>query len=132
MFDLVADVEKYPEFLPWCVALRVLQRGEQDRAETLTAEMVVAYKVFREKFRSSVSLARGNYEINVEYLNGPFRNLHNRWNFQDLPEGGSEIDFVIEFEFKNFLLQATAQAVFDKAFARMSEAFVTRADEVYG
>ncbi|WP_428409654.1 type II toxin-antitoxin system RatA family toxin [Hyphococcus sp.] len=128
MFALVADVEKYPEFLPWCAALRVIERSEN----ALTADMVVAYSVFREHFRTRVTMDRVNKSIDVAYVNGPFRNLENRWRFTDKAEGGSVIDFEIEFEFKNFLLQATAQAVFDKAFARMSEAFVKRAEDVYG
>jgi len=132
MFDLVADVEKYPAFIPWCIALRVLETGVADGQGTLTADMIVAYKVFREKFRSRVILDRENKTIDASYLDGPFRSLENHWRFTGQPEGGSVIDFEIDFEFKNFLLQATAQAVFDKAFARMSEAFVKRADEVYG
>ena len=132
MFDLVADVEKYPEFIPWCIALRVLKKDIAAGNGALTADMVVAYKVFREKFKSQVSLDRANHAIDVTYLDGPFRNLENRWRFTDQTGGGSIVDFEIDFEFKNFLLQATAQAVFDKAFARMSEAFVKRADEVYG
>ncbi len=130
MFALVADVERYPEFLPWCVGLRIIE--ENQKAGTLTADMIVAYKVFRERFRSRVRLDPENRRIEAAYVDGPFRNLENRWRFTDKPEGGSVIDFEIAFEFKNFLLQATAQAVFDKAFSRMSEAFVKRADEVYG
>lgn len=132
MFDLVADVEKYPEFLPWCVALRVLQNSAVDGQGGLKAEMIVAYKVFRERFRSKVLLDRAAGTIDAEYMNGPFRSLQNHWRFTDKPEGGSVIDFEIAFEFKNFVLQATAHTVFEKAFARMSEAFVKRADEVYG
>ncbi len=129
MFALVADVEKYPEFLPWCTALRIV---EKDHAGgTLTADMVVAYKVFRERFRSRVHLDRDERRIEAAYIDGPFRNLENRWRFTDKPDGGSVIDFEIAFEFKNILLQATAQAVFDKVFSRMSEAFVKRAEEVY-
>lgn len=130
MFALVADVERYPEFLPWCVGLRIID--EDKNAGTLTADMIVAYKVFRERFRSRVQLDHKRKHIEAAYVDGPFRNLENRWRFTDKPEGGSVIDFEIAFEFKNFLLQATAQAVFDKAFSRMSEAFVKRADEVYG
>jgi coenzyme Q-binding protein COQ10 len=130
MFALVADVERYPEFLPWCVGLRIIERD--DAARTITADMIVAYKVFRERFRSRVKLDPRSKRIEAAYVDGPFRNLENRWRFTDKPEGGSTIDFEIAFEFKNFLLQATAQAVFDKAFSRMSEAFVKRADEVYG
>ncbi len=132
MFDLVADVEKYPEFIPWCVALRIIKSNVVQGQGTLSADMIVAYKVFREKFRSKVSLDRKNGAIDVEYQDGPFRSLQNKWRFIDHPEGGSVIDFHIDFEFRNFLLQATAHAVFDKAFARMSEAFVKRADVVYG
>jgi len=128
MYRLVADVEKYPEFLPWCVALRVIERNPRG----LTADMVVAYKVFRERFRSKVVLDPENKRIEAHYVDGPFRNLENRWTFSDLGNGGSVVDFEIAFEFKNFLLQATAQTVFDKAFARMSDAFVKRASEVYG
>jgi coenzyme Q-binding protein COQ10 len=128
MYDLVADVERYPEFLPWCAALRVVERREN----ALTADMVVAYSVFRERFRSKVKFEPDALRIEAAYVDGPFRNLENRWRFTDKPEGGSVIDFEIAFEFRNFLLQATAQAVFDKAFARMSDAFVKRADEVYG
>lgn len=132
MFDLVADVEKYPAFLPWCTALRIVERDVSDGQGTLSADMIVAYRVFRERFRSKVVLDRANGRIEAGYMDGPFRNLQNRWRFTDKPEGGSIIDFEIDFEFKSFLMQAAAQTVFDKAFSRMSEAFVVRADEIYG
>jgi coenzyme Q-binding protein COQ10 len=132
MFNLVSDVERYPEFLPWCVALRIVDRKTLERGELATADMVVAYKVFRERFRSIVKLDRGNQRIDVEYVDGPFRSLKNEWAFRDIGQGGSEVDFAIEFEFRSVLLQATAQAVFEKAFLRMSEAFVERARVVYG
>jgi coenzyme Q-binding protein COQ10 len=128
MFALVADVERYPEFIPWCVALRIIDRGEG----TLLADMVVAYKVFRERFRSRVTLDPSGGRITATYVDGPFRTLRNEWAFKDRPEGGSTIDFLIDFEFRNFILQATAQQVFDKAFARMADAFVGRAVKVYG
>lgn len=128
MFALVADVERYPEFIPWCVALRVVERGEG----TLFADMVVAYKVFRERFRSRVTLDHDAGRITAEYVDGPFRTLRNEWSFRDRPEGGSTIDFLIDFEFRNFILQATAQTVFDKAFAKMADAFIARATAVYG
>lgn len=132
MFDLVGDVERYPEFLPWCVALRVIDRRPLESGELATADMVVAYKVFRERFRSIVRLDRGGRRIEVDYVDGPFRSLKNEWAFLDIEQGGSEVDFAIEFEFRSVLLQATAQAVFEKAFLRMSEAFVDRARVVYG
>lgn len=128
MFALVADVERYPDFIPWCVALRVVERGEG----TLLADMVVAYKVFRERFRSRVTLDRDARRITATYVDGPFRTLRNEWSFRDREGGGSTIDFLIDFEFRNFILQATAQQVFDKAFARMADAFVARAKAVYG
>lgn len=131
MFDLVADVGKYPEFIPWCIALRILSKNVSAGQGELTADMIVAYKVFREKFKSHVTFDRDNQAIDVTYLDGPFRSLENHWHFTDQPGGGSIIYFEIEFEFKNILLQATAQTVFDKAFARMSDAFVKRADDIY-
>ena len=133
MFDLVADVDQYPDFLPWCAALRVVEReaGEDGRG-TVVADMVVAYRMFRERFRSRVALDRPARAIDVAYVSGPFRELGNRWRFRDLPEGGSVVDFEIDFELKNFFLQATAQAVFDAVFSRMSGAFIERAHVVYG
>jgi len=133
MFDLVGDVDRYPEFLPWCAALRVAERDiDADGRGMILADMVVAYRMFRERFRSRVALDRPARTIDVEYVSGPFRSLQNRWRFEDLPGGGSVIDFEIDFEFKNFFLQATAQAVFVKVFSRISSAFVARADAVYG
>lgn len=128
MFALVADVERYPDFIPWCVALRVVERAER----ILLADMVVAYRVFRERFRSRVTLDPAAGRIAAEYVDGPFRTLRNEWTFRDRVEGGSAIEFLIDFEFRNFLLQATAQTVFDKAFSRMADAFVARAQAVYG
>ena len=132
MFSLVADVERYPEFLPWCVALRIVERRADGDIEHLTCDMVVAYKVFREKFRSLVRLDRAARRIDVDYVDGPFRSLKNDWAFRDLAFGGSVVDFSIDFEFRSLLLQATAQTVFERAFLKMSEAFVERAHDVYG
>ena len=131
MYALVADIEKYPEFLPWCIALRTVKREEGEEGTVLHADMIVAYKVFRERFRTEVLLEPASHAIDTHYVDGPFRHLHNRWRFENQPEG-SKIHFFIEFEFNNILLQATARAVFEKAFARMTEAFVARAHEVYG
>ncbi len=131
MFDLVADIEKYPEFIPYCVALRVLDESVADGQGSITAEMIVAYRAFRERFKSRVALDRARMTIRADYVEGPFRKLHNIWRFTDV-EDGSEIDFTIEFEFRSFLMQGLAAAVFEKVFARMSDAFVKRAHEVYG
>ncbi|MFQ5562269.1 MAG: type II toxin-antitoxin system RatA family toxin [Parvularculaceae bacterium] len=132
MFDLVADVERYPEFLPWCVGLRVVKHDITNGSGTITTDMIVAYKMFREQFRTHDRFDREAKVIEVDYANGPFRHLHNVWRFEDREEGGSTVDFEISFEFRNVLLQATAKAVFEKAFARMSEAFIERANEIYG
>lgn len=132
MFALVADVERYPEFLPWCVALRIANRRREESVEFITADMIVSYKVFRERFRSLVRLDESSLRIDVDYVDGPFRSLTNAWAFADSPDGGSSVDFEIAFEFRSFLLQATAQTVFEKAFVKMSDAFVERASLVYG
>lgn len=132
MYALVADVERYPEFLPWCLALRVVSQSLHEGGGKLTADMVVAYKVFREKFRTEVLFDEVHKRIDTYYIDGPFKRLHNNWIFTDLPDGGSRVEFHIDFEFNNRILQATARAVFEKAFLRMSDAFVDRARTIYG
>lgn len=132
MYALVADVARYPEFLPWCVALRVIDRSAERGLEFLTCEMVVAYRVFRERFRSRVTLDPQSFRIEARYLDGPFRTLMNEWRFKDRDDGGSIVHFHIDFEFRSLILQATAQAVFERAFLKMSDAFVERARAVYG
>lgn len=137
MYELVADVEKYPQFLPWCAALRIASKTNNSEIFYITADMVVAYKVFREKFRSRIKLLPTEKMICVEYIDGPFKNLQNRWKFMDIGEkdrqdNGAQIDFEIEFEFRNVFLQKTAQSVFDRVFSRMSDAFIDRAHVLYG
>lgn len=132
MYDIVADVMKYPDFIPWCVGMRLKKNDVANGSGRLVADMLVQYKVFREKFRSEVALDKPAHTINVTYLDGPFRHLVNTWRFEEGEDGGSVIDFHIEFEFKNPLLQMTAMTVLDKAFARLSEAFVARAHALYG
>lgn len=131
MYALVADIERYPEFLPWCVALRVLSNESAPPLVYQTADMVVAYRVFRERFRTRVTLDAQGRRISARYVDGPFHSLTTDWRFQPLPRG-SRILFDISFEFRNILMQATARAVFERAFARMAEAFVERAGAVYG
>ncbi len=127
LFDLVADVESYPKFLPWCVACRINQRD----GNVIWADLVVGFKMLREKFTSKVTLERPG-RIDVEYLHGPFRYLNNHWTFTTLPEGGAEIDFYIDFEFRSRMLQGLMGAVFNEAVRRMVGAFVKRAHDVYG
>jgi coenzyme Q-binding protein COQ10 len=133
MFDLVADVERYPEFVPLCKALRVIRRvPEPEGVEILVAEMTVAYKLLRERFSCRVTLDRPNLQILVEYLDGPFSHMENRWEFHPLGEQSCEIVFFIAYEFRSRALGLLMGAVFDTAFRRFSAAFEKRADEVYG
>lgn len=132
MFALVADVERYPEFLPLCEDLRILRRVQSGEGiETLVASMTVGYKAIRESFTSRVTLDNPRLQINVEYVNGPFKYLENRWTFRPTPTG-SDIDFYINYEFKSFALGLLMGTVFDKAFRKFAEAFEERAEIIYG
>ncbi len=132
MFDLVADVERYPEFLPLCEALKVRRRSAaEDGTEVLLADMSVGYKAIRESFTSRVTLDRAGRRILVEYVEGPFRHLENRWTFE--PDGeGCRVGFAIDYEFRSRTLGLLMGAMFDKAFRRFAEAFEQRADRIYG
>ncbi len=132
MYDLVADISRYPEFIPWCEALRIRKQNVVDGQGEMIADMVVRYKFFLEKFQSRVELEPDDLTVSATYLKGPFENLENRWHFEDKPEGGSIINFTIDFQFKNRLLQAVAMEVFDRAFKKMSNAFLERAEDLYG
>lgn len=132
MFALVADVERYPEFLPMCEALTVRSRREGDGVTVLIADMTVGYKALRETFTSQVTLRPEQNRIDVKYLDGPFRYLENRWDFVEAPEGGSEIRFFIDYEFKSRILGAVMGSMFDRAFRMFAEAFEKRADTIYG
>jgi coenzyme Q-binding protein COQ10 len=132
MFDLVADVERYPEFVPLCRALRVRQRkSEPDGIEVLVADMTAAYKLISEKFASRVTLDRPHLHILVEYLDGPFSRLENRWTFRPAEEGSCEVEFFISYEFKSRMLAVLMGSMFDLAFRRFAAAFEQRADLVY-
>lgn len=128
MFDLVADVDKYKEFIPWCVGSRINKR---DGEGVFYADLVVGYKMFRERFSSKVILERPNH-LFIEYQRGPLKNLKNHWHFTPTADGGCTIDFSVEFEFKNRMLQGFAQMFFDKVIIRMVDAFEKRAIELYG
>ena len=132
MFDLVADVERYPEFVPLCRALKVRKRvPEPEGVEVLIADMTVAYKLVREAFTSRVTLDRPNLQILVEYLEGPFSHLENRWTFHPLGERSCEIEFFISYQFRNRALGLLMGAMFDAAFRRFAAAFERRADKIY-
>ncbi len=132
MFDLVADVERYPEFVPLCQSLKVRKRMQVDDKDVIIADMTVAYKMIRESFTSRVTLDRPNLEILVEYLEGPFRRLNNRWKFRLAGDRACDVDFFIAYEFRSRTLGMLMGAVFDAAFRRFSAAFERRADQVYG
>jgi coenzyme Q-binding protein COQ10 len=133
MFDLVADVERYPEFVPLCRALKIRQRIEEpEGVEILIADMTVAYKLVRETFTSRVTLDRPNLQILVEYLEGPFSHLENRWTFHPTGERACDVQFFISYEFKSRMLGVLMGSMFDIAFRRFAVAFERRADVVYG
>tara|TARA_A100001037_G_C15152911_1_gene640806 strand:+ start:6896 stop:7357 length:462 start_codon:yes stop_codon:yes gene_type:complete len=127
LFDLVADVGRYPEFLPWCVDARIRRREEN----LIVADLVIGYRMFRERFTSTVTLSRPN-RIDVSYSDGPFRYLNNHWIF--IPEGADSctIDFFVDFEFHSRVLQLMVERVFGEAVKVMVHAFERRADELFG
>lgn len=127
MFDLVADVARYDEFLPWVVATRVRSDSETE----MVADMLVGFKAIREKFTSRVDKSRPD-RLEVHYLDGPLRDLDNSWTFRPTEDGGCEIDFAVDFTFRNPVFEAIAGQYFDRAFRKMVEAFERRADDLYG
>ena len=133
MFDLVADVERYPEFVPLCHSLKVRQRTlKEDGTEVVVADMTVSFKLIRESFTSRVTLDRPNLKILVEYLRGPFSNLENRWTFEAISETDCDVGFFLSYEFKSRMLAMVMGTMFDAAFQRFAAAFEKRADVVYG
>ncbi len=132
MFALIADVERYPEFLPLCEDLRIIRRVQSgEGVETLVAIMRVGYKAIKESFTTRVTLDHPRLRIQAEYVDGPFKYLENRWSFHETP-GGCEVEFYINYEFKSFALSLLMGSMFDKAFRKFTEAFEQRADTIYG
>jgi coenzyme Q-binding protein COQ10 len=132
MFDLVADVEHYPEFVPLCRSLRVRRRTQDaEGRDVIVADMTVAYKLIHETFTSRVTLDRPRLEILVEYLEGPFQRMNNRWSFHPAGEDACEVEFFISYEFRSRTLGVLMGAMFEAAFRRFSAAFERRADQVY-
>ncbi|MDX6751329.1 type II toxin-antitoxin system RatA family toxin [Geminicoccaceae bacterium 1502E] len=127
LYELVAQVERYPEFLPWCKAARITRR----EGDTFYADLVVAFKVFRERFGSKVHVIPKS-GIDVEYINGPFRYLNNHWRFEPAPDGGCILDFYVDFEFRSKILQNLIGLLFNEAVTRMVGAFEERARQLYG
>jgi len=128
MFDLVADVERYPVFLPWCLGSRIRSR----RDDVIVADLIIGFKGIRENFTSRVTLNQPGLRIDVAYLDGPFRYLNNHWIFRAMPDDACEIDFFVDFEFRSRILQRIMGVLFNEAVRRMVSAFESRADHLYG
>lgn len=127
MYNLVSDVNRYPEFLPWVSAIRI----RQDNDTEMLADMVVGFKSLRETFSSRV-VKIPQSSIVVDYLDGPMKHLHNQWKFEDVPGGGSIVDFTVDFSFRNRVFEALAGQFFESALRKMTSAFIERADDLYG
>ncbi len=133
MFALVADVRKYPEFVPLCQSLKVRGEAPIDGGKrVVVADMTVAYKMFKETFTSRVELDPASREIMVTYLDGPFKKMENRWRFEEVTESRCVVEFDIDYEFRSRTLASLMGAMFDKAFRKFSTAFEARADQLYG
>ena len=133
MFDLVADVDNYPLFVPFCRSMKVKKRGEDARGRpTIVAEMTIAYKMIHETFTTKVTLDRDELQIIVDYLSGPFRKLENRWRFRAVAERTCEVEFFLLYEFQSRTLGMLMGAMFEAVFRRFADAFERRADQIYG
>ena len=132
IYDLVADVARYPEFLPWTAAARIRSRTPCEGGEVMAADLVISFKLFREKFGSRVTLLPDQGRILTEYLDGPFKHLRSTWVFGDRPEGGCAVTFDVDFEFRNAILAAVIGLVFHEAMTRVVRAFEARAKALYG
>ena len=134
MFALIADIGRYPEFLPWCAAARLRSRAPlpDGTGEVIEADLVISFKLFREKFGSRVTLRPELREIDVEYLDGPFKYLRNHWKFDPRGPAACEVDFFVDFEFRSAILQKLIGLVFNEAMQRIVRAFERRAGALYG
>ena len=132
MYDLVADVASYPQFLPWNSAARITSRTPVDGGEVMEADLVISFKVFRERFASRVRLYPGDKRIDTEYLDGPFKHMKSTWGFKDRDGGGCDVEFFVDFEFRNAILQGIIGMVFNDAMQRIVRAFERRAAVLYG
>lgn len=132
IYDLVADVARYPDFLPWTAAARIRSRAPIDGGEELQADLVISFKVFRERFGSRVRLFPDDGVIDTSYLDGPFKYMESRWTIRQADNGGAIVDFHVDFEFRNPMLQKIIGVVFDQAMRRVVRAFEARAKALYG
>jgi coenzyme Q-binding protein COQ10 len=131
MYDLVADVANYPEFLPWTAAARIRRRDDRGDHTLMDADLVISFKVFRERFTSRVLLWPARKRIDTEYLDGPFKYMKSDWHFEET-ETGCKVHFHVDFEFRNAILQGIIGIVFNEAMQRVVRAFEKRANDLYG
>jgi coenzyme Q-binding protein COQ10 len=131
IFELVGDVASYPEFLPWCTGARIREKQVTPTGEVMIADLMIGFKMVREKFTSRVTLDRPALRIDVDYLQGPFKTLKNHWTFSPTANGQCQIDFYLEFEFSSIMLQKLIGVLFHEAVRRMVAAFETRAHKLY-
>ncbi|MFT6490101.1 MAG: coenzyme Q-binding protein COQ10 [Parvibaculaceae bacterium] len=131
VFEMVGDIGKYPDFLPWCAGARIRKEEVVEGHKVITADLIIAYKMFRERFSSEVTLYPETLKVDISYKDGPFKYLNSHWKVCPLDEG-SEIDFYVDFEFKSRMLQSMVARVFTKAVHKMVSAFIDRADALYG
>ena len=131
MYDLVSDVQSYPKFLPWNAAARIRSCDDMGDHEVMLADLVISFKVFRETFGSKVVLWPADKKIDTQYLDGPFKYMKSWWVFKDVEKGGCEVEFFVDFEFKNAILQSVIGVVFNEAMRRVVTAFEARAKELY-
>lgn len=132
MYKLVGNVAAYPEFLPWCSAARIRSRDQMGASVVMVADLVVSFKVFRERFSSRVTLHPDDLKIDTEYLDGPFKYLQSTWTFEDVEDGGCKVQFNVDFEFKSRILQGVIGVVFNEAMQRIVRAFEARAGALHG
>ena len=131
MYDLVADVASYPKFLPWCAAARIRSVTHEGASQVMDADLVISFKVFRERFGSRVVLWPEDKKLDTEYLDGPFKYMKSSWSFADTDDG-CDVSFFVDFEFKNVVLQGIIGVVFNEAMQRIVKAFEKRAQDLYG
>ena len=132
MFELISDIERYPEFLPWCAAARIRNSQTEGETEIVDGDLIISFKVFRERFGSRVTMNPSQGKIDVSYLDGPFKRMVNSWTFQQASENQCELSFFVDFEFKSRTLQALIGVVFEQAMHQVVRAFETRAAALYG
>ncbi len=132
MYDLVADIESYPKFIPWCAAVHIHSRHSSERGQIVVADLVASFQAFRETMRSRVKLADDHSAIDVSYLKGPLKHFHSTWRFYNRPDGSSDVEFEVEFEFRSRIIEKLVGIVFGRAMETIVAAFEKRAREIYG